>query len=289
MSDEATWYAQLSGRFWRHPKALSVSDAAGWLWTRALSYAVDNRTDGVIAASVLRALRPGDGEAVAAELVAIGLWEPHSLGYVFHDYSDHGMTVATWEAKKADQRERAARSREEKKKPKRGHKAVTRDKSVTQRDGHTTVTGDPSREDSGLRTQDSHVAESAGSTFSENLERLWRAWAKSYAEARGQIAGRTHGAAMADVCRVLTETAESRGETFDDVLERTLLAYWRDPWPRQHGNRATFVNLQAQLVTLLEGVNSDSDPPNYDPAKHGEPKDPENFAAYNAWLDRGLA
>jgi len=44
---EAVWYGKLSGRFWRHPKALALSPAAGWLWTRALSYVVDQRTDPV--------------------------------------------------------------------------------------------------------------------------------------------------------------------------------------------------------------------------------------------------
>lgn len=121
--------------------------------------------------------------------------------------------------------------------------------------------------------------------FAENLERLWRAWAKSYSAARGQIAGRTHGAAMQDVCRVLSEHAEATGEDFENVLDEVLARYWTDPWPRQHANRANFANLQAQLVTLL-GATPTGDPPDYDPAKHGEPKDPANFPAWNRHLDR---
>lgn len=128
--------------------------------------------------------------------------------------------------------------------------------------------------------------------FAANLETLWRRWAKSYGKARGQIAADDSGAAKREVCRVITEHAAARGVSFDDALDGVLERYWRDPWPRQHQNRAGLRNLLGTLSRLLDepgGASdqaADSDPQDYDPATHGPARDPRNFARWNAYLDR---
>lgn len=293
---DAVWYGKLSGRFWRHPKALALSAGAGWLWTRALSYVVDQRTDGVVASAALRALEPKLGTKLAAELVASGLWEVHPAGHVFHDFADHGMTVASWEEKKKESAERAARSRAKKA---AGNAPVTRDASAP--DAHVTRTQVSA--DSGLRTQDSGSGGETrpppepkppepASPFAENLETLWRRWAKSYAKARGQVAADDSGTAKREVCRVITEHAEARGVAFDEAADGVLERYWRDPWPRQHRNRASLQNLLGTLSRLLDEAGGehdqaeDSDPPDYDPATHGPARDARNFGRWNAYLDR---
>lgn len=102
-------YARLAGRFWRHPKAMAASDAALALWTRALSYTVDQMTDGHITRAVGATLCRRGLEKVAAELVALGLWEAHPEdGWIFHDYDDHNVTRAKWEAEAERNRNKTA-------------------------------------------------------------------------------------------------------------------------------------------------------------------------------------
>lgn len=105
-------YAKLAGRFWRHPKAMAASDAALALWTRALSYVVDQMTDGHVSRAVAEQLTRGKPQKAAAELVALGLWEEHgSGGWVFHDYADHNVTRQQWEQEAQRNRNKTARSR----------------------------------------------------------------------------------------------------------------------------------------------------------------------------------
>lgn len=107
-------YARLAGRFWRHPKIAGLSPSAGWLWTRALSYAVDQLTDGVIPKAALPMLGTRL-ERAAAELVAAGLWDLSDDGWRFHDFAEHNITRDKWAAelkRKADDkaRERARKA-----------------------------------------------------------------------------------------------------------------------------------------------------------------------------------
>jgi len=106
-------YARLAGRFWRHPKAMACGDAALALWTRALSYVVDQMTDGHVSRAVASQLSKGKPDKAAAELVALGLWETHSTdGWLFHDYAEHNITKEKWEGEAARNRAKTDASRQ---------------------------------------------------------------------------------------------------------------------------------------------------------------------------------
>lgn len=139
-------YAKLAGRFWRHPKVIGLTDSAGWLWTRALSYQPDQLTDGVVTRALLKTLGHRDTKA-ADELVEVGLWERSGDGYVFHDYEDHNLTSEKWTAHK----DRKAKNQRDSRDAKRGDLTphVTGDVAAP-------VTGDMDGDslDAGRRTQD---------------------------------------------------------------------------------------------------------------------------------------
>lgn len=205
---EAVWYGKLSGRFWRHPKALALSPAAGWLWTRALSYVVDQRTDGVVATPALRALEPKHGKKLAAELVEAGLWELHASGHVFHDFADHGMTVAAWEEKKKADRERKAngkRNASEAGPP--GFRSESERNDTWSPTGiHPERPATPSREDSGLRTQDSRVPERDLPAASDRSGR---------ARESGEVSPAAAGSSFASMAEVAwTRVVGERGGAF---------------------------------------------------------------------------
>lgn len=104
-------YAKIGGRFWRHPKVIGLSDSAGWLWTRALSYQPDQLTDGSVPLALLKTLGHHTIDA-AEELVSAGLWERvRGGGYRFHDYEDHNTTSSEWETEKARKAKNKADSR----------------------------------------------------------------------------------------------------------------------------------------------------------------------------------
>ena len=80
-------WGKVYGDLWSHPKFLGLSDAAGFLWLRALSYSKAMETYGVIHAKLLPVF--GKSPEVAAELVEAGLWDATDDGWAFHDWTDH--------------------------------------------------------------------------------------------------------------------------------------------------------------------------------------------------------
>jgi hypothetical protein len=82
------------------------------LWLRALSWVVDQATDGVVPRRVLWMLTRAENAAeVAAELVAVGLWDVEGDGWRFHDYGEHNITSLEWESQKEAHRARAKKAR----------------------------------------------------------------------------------------------------------------------------------------------------------------------------------
>ncbi|WP_438028963.1 hypothetical protein [Sorangium sp. So ce233] len=84
-------WIRLDDQFADHPKFLEIrgdlEDAATALWVRALGYCNKHETDGLIVRGALRQLsRAKKPEAVAAELVRVGLWETTERGWLVHDY-----------------------------------------------------------------------------------------------------------------------------------------------------------------------------------------------------------
>ncbi|WP_415678839.1 hypothetical protein [Tsukamurella hominis] len=102
-----TWF-KIDDGFWSHPKVAMLSDGAVALWARAGSYSCQHLTDGAVARTLLRML--GTVEA-ADELVAAGLWDETSDGWVFHDWSEYQETSAVVKRRRDESRERQRRSR----------------------------------------------------------------------------------------------------------------------------------------------------------------------------------
>lgn len=69
-----------------HPKMLTISLAAVGLWTAAGSWSGNHLTDGFIPDAVLPTLCRGD-EALASELLAVGLWTRSEGGFRFHEWN----------------------------------------------------------------------------------------------------------------------------------------------------------------------------------------------------------
>jgi hypothetical protein len=82
---------------------------------RAWSYSADQATDGVIPAHVLPGLAHGPPpKRVIAELLQVGVWEAVDDGYRCTLYLEANISREEWEAKKAGQRVRTKRHRDNK-------------------------------------------------------------------------------------------------------------------------------------------------------------------------------
>lgn len=269
-------------------------------WTLLGADCAARLTDGAVTPQRLARVLPWPAklrEKAADALVSCGLWERVGDAWQFHDWNHYQPTRESVEHQRSKARDRK-RTHDEKM---RGGNAATNvggnvggnavgngvpNAAVTESRTGPSV---PSRPDPS-RESESGPPRPAETPFAANLATLWTRWAKSYGRARGQIAGDDSPKAKAEICRVLTEHAADRGETFERVADAVLERYWRDPWPRDHKNRASLQNLLGQLAGILDEPGAhgapDRDPPDYDPAKHGPPKDSRNDAAWNAHLDR---
>lgn len=69
-----------------HPKVVMVGNEAMGVWVRALSWGMQQLTDGFIPTEIVMAIKGG---SVASELVAKGLWHEVVGGYQFNDWCDY--------------------------------------------------------------------------------------------------------------------------------------------------------------------------------------------------------
>lgn len=79
-------WAKVDDRLYSHPKWLRTPPAARGLWVSAMSWSMDQQTDGRVPLEALRVL--GGRRADAEALVASGLWETAGEGWQFHDWAD---------------------------------------------------------------------------------------------------------------------------------------------------------------------------------------------------------
>jgi len=93
-----TWF-KVDDSFHSHPKVMMTSPAALGLWVVAGTWSAANMTDGFLPALVLPRLLP-DSEALAKELVAVGLWEQAEGGYQFHNWTEYQPDAASLRAKR---------------------------------------------------------------------------------------------------------------------------------------------------------------------------------------------
>jgi hypothetical protein len=93
-----TWF-KVDDSFHSHPKVMMSSPAALGLWVVAGTWSAANMTDGFVPALVLPRLLP-DSEALAKELMAVGLWEQAEGGYQFHNWTEYQPDAASLRAKR---------------------------------------------------------------------------------------------------------------------------------------------------------------------------------------------
>ena len=112
-------WGKVDDKLWGSPKWLATPLRARGLWCSALSYSMDQLTDGVIPSHVVPIL--GGRLSDARALVDASLWEASAVGFKFHDWEDYqpsresimdkrdaaAARKADWRAKKAGQRAKA--------------------------------------------------------------------------------------------------------------------------------------------------------------------------------------
>lgn len=105
-------WAKVDDRFHGHSKARRAREALA-LWVLALAWCADELTDGAVPRDMPDLLLPGLGEAFAAKLVEVGLWELTPTGYQFHDWLDYqpsARKVKSERAKLSSARSKAGRA-----------------------------------------------------------------------------------------------------------------------------------------------------------------------------------
>ena len=263
-------YARLAGRFWRHPKAMACGDAALALWTRALSYTVDQMTDGHVSRAVAEQLTRGRPDKAAAELVALQLWVHAAAGWSFHDYADHNVTADEWTKEKARKAENQAN--------KRARDAVTSQAQSPPVTAPVTgdITGDPQTQDAGRRTQDvggepPPPPDPPEATLRDRVCSRWRAHFEAH---RGGSFPARDDTSARRVVTWLIANAANTGRPEAEILDAVLDAYWREDWPRERANTPRLANFVSQLDRLLVAKPNKRDPgvtpEAYDPRKHGD-------------------
>lgn len=115
-------WGKVDDRLYSSPKWLAAKKPARALWVTALSWSMDQLTDGHVPAHVLAVL---DGtRAEAADLVRVGLWHTTDDGWVFHDWSDYQPSRAQVLAERDAAKKRQRRAREKARESRTRH-AVT--------------------------------------------------------------------------------------------------------------------------------------------------------------------
>ena len=100
-------WGRVDDRLWGSPKWLSTPPGSRALWVTALSWCMDQLTDGRVPRAFLPML--GGRQRDAAGLVASGLWIETEDGWQFHDWLSYQPSRAEIERKQEQQRERKRR------------------------------------------------------------------------------------------------------------------------------------------------------------------------------------
>ncbi len=94
-----------------HPKVRRAGNEAFGLHCRALAYCTGQLTDGHIDVAWVKERAGSRGKRLVQALVAAGLWEPNTDGWVIHDYLDFNPSRAEVLEKRRAESERKARGR----------------------------------------------------------------------------------------------------------------------------------------------------------------------------------
>lgn len=99
-------WGRLDDSFDAHRKVRRAGLEATGLHARALSYCAGALTNGHVDPEWLEERAGRRSGKLAEQLVAAGLWEPNSDGYVIHDYLDYNPSREQVEAKRRRDSER---------------------------------------------------------------------------------------------------------------------------------------------------------------------------------------
>ncbi len=116
-------WGKIDDKLWGSPKWLATGPRARALWVTALSWSMDQLTDGIIPTHVLPVL--GGSRRDAGDLCRAGLWEEHETGWAFHDWADYQPSKAKILAEREAAAERQKRARQKATDKKRGNETVT--------------------------------------------------------------------------------------------------------------------------------------------------------------------
>lgn len=105
-------WTKLDDGFWCHPKIISLTPPAGWLYVRSLNWCGQQLTDGEIPRGSLGLFDAP--EALAHELVAAGLWCETRDGWQVNDYQEYNPSREKVESERASKRARQQRWRDKK-------------------------------------------------------------------------------------------------------------------------------------------------------------------------------
>lgn len=107
-------WARIMASAWRHRKFLGCDPDAVALWGMALSWSMDNKTDGVIEADaipqILPVLSAARARAAVKVLTTRKLWDREPGGYKVHDFTDYNATDEYLESRR-DAGRKAAEAR----------------------------------------------------------------------------------------------------------------------------------------------------------------------------------
>ncbi len=135
-------WGKVDDKLWGSPKWLAAPPKARAVWVTALSWCMDQLTDGFVPTHVLTTL--GGTRTDARNLVNAGLWEEVQGGWVFHDWLDYQPSREQVLAERSAATERQRRARE---KARASRRESRRDSAVTHGDVTPGVTVPPTRPD----------------------------------------------------------------------------------------------------------------------------------------------
>lgn len=107
-------WARLDDAFWRNPKVLAAGNEAAGLYARALSYAADNGTAGLLPLDTVKTLAGSRWKTLSRKLVDTALWDPSGQnGWHIHDYDDpaYGNPTSSRARARSDAARKAAQAR----------------------------------------------------------------------------------------------------------------------------------------------------------------------------------
>lgn len=294
-----TWF-KVDDSFYSHPKVLALrasrnGKGAIALWTLAGSWSSQQLTEGRVPQHVVAML--GASRADAEALVAAGLWardeSASGPGYVFHDWLARNPSRDSVEKKREKTKERVEKWR--------ARNAVTSDDCNAVTDPFCNASAnaapDPTRPDPSrstayavdARERAASSSDEPESEYGRRLRTLTLAWRRRYERAMGMAAAGNHDAEMRQALEVLESATGGEPEAMTALLGAVLDGYFGDEYLRRNPKTASARNFVQRLNTLILAAKQthtlDRDPPDYDPARHGPPKESRNDAKWNRYLD----